>query len=207
MNEGFGMTTPTFAPTAGTSISLQSLIPTGAGVGGYGDIVVQTMDEEGNWAGEYAWWTEENLGSPNGWYDTSMTITEGTIDYKEGMFVQAPAQTKFTYSGSVTKGTIETDLPMGFSMTGNATPIAVNIQSIIPAGDGVGGYGDVVIQTMNSAGEWAGEYAWWTEENLGSPDGWYDADLNPASISIQPGEGVFVQTSAENVKFTYPGAL
>jgi len=207
VNDGYGMTTVTFAPISGSTIELQSLIPSGAGVGGYGDIVIQTMDADGNWAGEYSWWTEENSGLADGWYDVDFNLAEVALNYKQGVMVQAGEDVVLTYSGAVATGTIETDAPNGYSMSGNATPVALNIQSITPVGDGVGGYGDIVIQTMDADGNWAGEYSWWTEENSGLENGWYDVDFNYADVSINPGEGYMLQASADDVKLTYPGAL
>ena len=201
------MTTVTFAPISGNTIELQSLIPSGSGVGGFGDIVIQTMDADGNWAGEYSWWTEANSGLEDGWYDVDFNWADVTLNYKQGVMVQAGDDVVLTYSGAVATGTIETDAPNGYSMSGNATPVALSIQSITPVGDGVGGYGDIVIQTMDADGNWVGEYSWWTEANSGLEDGWYDVDFNYAEVSINPGEGYMLQASADDVKLTYPGAL
>ena len=207
LNEGYGMTTATFAPVNGESISLQELIPAGDGVGGYGDVVIQVMDNTGSWAGEYAWYTMAATGMANGWYDAEMKLANASIAYKQGLFVQAGAGVKFVYSGTVKQGLIESDVPYGYSMSGNATPVAIDIQNIIPAGNGVGGYGDVVIQTMDSAGSWNGEYAWYTMEATGMKDGWYDAEMMLATKTIEAGEGIFLQASADGVKLKYPGAL
>ena len=38
---------------------------------------------------------------------------------------------------------------------------------------GGGGMGDIVAQTISSAGIWDGEYYWLTEDNTGAPTGWY----------------------------------
>ena len=211
LNSGYGMTTSTFAPTGESGISLQSLIPAGAGVGGYGDVVIQRMNDSGEWSGEFAWWTKENLGgdASDGWYDTEMNRANEEIGYKEGLFAQAGEDVSLVYSGMVAQGTIETALPNGYSMTGNARPKELSIQEIIPQGTGVGGYGDIVIQTMNAEGSWDGEFAWWTKENLGgsAQDGWYDTEMNRADATIRPGEGFFVQTSADDVKLTYSSSL
>ena len=206
LNDGYCMTTVTFAPISGDTIALQSLKPTGDGVGGYGDVVIQTMNAAGEWAGEYSWWTEANSGLPDGWYDVDFNSADVDIAYKQGVFVQAGADVKLTYSGSVAEGTVITEVPSGYSMSGNATPVALDIQTITPTGEGVGGFGDVVIQTLNAAGEWAGEYSWWTEANSGLPDGWYDVDFNPAECEIAPGEGMFLQAS-DTITLEYPGAL
>ena len=207
LNDGYGMTAATFEPINGNSINLQSLIPSGSGVGGYGDVVIQVMDSTGSWNGEYAWYTMDGAGMEDGWYDTEMNLATATIAYKQGLFVQAGAGVKLTYSGAVKQGTVETDVPNGYSMSGNATPVALNIQSIKPTGSGVGGYGDVVIQTMNAEGSWDGEYAWYTMDGAGMEDGWYDTEMNLAERSIAAGEGIFLQASADGVKLQYPGAL
>ena len=208
LNNGFGMTTMTFKPISGDTIPLQSLIPTGTGVGGYGDVAIQTMDAEGNWDGEYTWFTAENSGSVDGWFDVNFELTDATVNYKQGLFVQTSADdVKITYSGAVATGTIETAVPNGFSMSGNATPVALDLQSITPTGTGVGGYGDVAIQTMDENGNWDGEYTWFNAENSGSEDGWYDADFNLAEKTIAPGQGIFLQASADDVALEYPAAL
>ena len=101
LNEGYGMTTATFAPVNGESISLQNLIPAGDGVGGYGDVVIQVMDSTGSWAGEYAWYTLAATGMPDGWYDTEMSLADATIAYKHRevigvLDIDSPVKNRFT---------------------------------------------------------------------------------------------------------------
>lgn len=208
LNNGYGMTTVTFAPISGDTIPLQSLVPTGTGVGGYGDVAIQTMDADGNWDGEYTWYTAENSGTVDGWFDVNFELAEVNVNYKQGLFVQTGADdVKITYSGAVATGTIETDVPNGYSMSGNATPVALDIQSIKPVGAGVGGYGDVAIQTMDADGNWDGEYTWFNAENSGTVDGWFDTNFELAECTIAPGQGIFLQANDDNVKLQYPGAL
>ena len=67
------------------------------------------------------------------------------------------------------------------------------------------------IQTMNAAGEWTGMYFWFNEveyDGVTYPSGWFDINgVEPAGISLQPGDAVFFSTDQSGASVTMPAAL
>ena len=69
------------------------------------------------------------------------------------------------------------------------------------------------ICVMNAAGDWVGQYYWYnefTDPGTGTvyPAGWFDFNgVEPAGITLQPGDAVFFSTNQNGVKVTIPSAL
>ena len=62
------MLTPTFENVDGSTHTVQDLKPVDAV--GDGSITLQTMSADGSaWVGDYQWWTEADMGMPDGWYE------------------------------------------------------------------------------------------------------------------------------------------
>ena len=66
---------------------------------------------------------------------------------------------------------------------------------------------------MDAAGNWVGQYYWYnefTDPSTGTtyPAGWFDFNgVEPAGITLQPGEAVFFYTDQDNVSVSIPSAL
>ena len=75
---------------------------------------------------------------------------------------------------------------------------------------GADGMGDVVAQAISSAGLWDGEYYYLTEDNTGSPTGWYkDAFGGEAAddVTLNPGDSLFITSANNDITFTLPAAV
>ena len=79
---GYIMLTPTFENVDASTHTIQDLKPQNAP--GDGSVTLQTMSDDGSsWVGEYQWWTEADMGMPDGWYEpnsgelASETLTPG----------------------------------------------------------------------------------------------------------------------------------
>ena len=204
---GYQMFTPAFEGISAT-YNLQEIVPSGDGLGGWGDVAVQVMNADGSWGGFYQYWTEDNSGVETGWYDSEMNKADVTISPAIGVMVQIDSDdVQLTTAGTVSSSDIEVSLPVGYTMLGNGTPVNVNVQDIVPFGDGLGGWGDVAIQFMNADGSWGGFYQYWTEDNSGVEDGWYDGSMNKATDTLTPGLAVMLQCDSDDVKVTIPSAL
>ena len=63
-----------------TGYSLSDIVPVGSGVGGYGDVNVQFMDPDGEWAGWYFWYTKAGWQvAEDGWYDEDDQLADVSL--------------------------------------------------------------------------------------------------------------------------------
>ena len=187
--EGFKMYAPMFVAVGGGNISVQSVKPSGDDVGGWGDVQIQVVDGEGNISANYLWWTDENSGlGGDYWLDDDNEIATQVIADGDGVLVYSDAAVTLTCAGQVSLEPAPKALAAGFSGLGNSKLAAFDIQELIPAGEDVGGWGDVQIQIVDNEGNVSANYLWWTDENSGlGGDYWLDDDNEIATLNIAPG--------------------
>lgn len=55
----------------------------------------------------------------------------------------------------------------------------------------------------------SGDQYFWVSEANGAPngDGWYDVNFSPVDVTVQPGEGLYLNCPNVGVKWTLPAAL
>ena len=210
---GYKMVTPTFANIDGSEYNIDNLVVEGAP-----DTMadIQVMSSEGRWVGQYYWYnefTDPGTGTvyPAGWFDFN-GVEPANITLKPGdsvFFSTNQDDATIRSSGSV-PGEITINTPNGYTMIGNGSPVAISIDSMV-----VTGAPDTMadIQTMSSEGRWVGQYYWYnefTDPGTGTvyPAGWFDFNgVEPAGITLQPGDAVFFSTNQNGVKVTIPSAL
>lgn len=201
------MITPTFTEVSGGSYSIQNVKPSGDEIGGWGDVNIQFIDEQGNWSDQYFWWTAD-MGAPagvDGWYDGDELATVSIPTAKGFVLSSDDGAGVVTVAGAVDFEQKSIDMFQGYNGAGNSKPVAVDIQKIVPTGDSVGGWGDVNIQFIDNGGNWSNQYFWWTAD-MGAPagvDGWYDGDELVAA-EIAPGAGFVLSSDEGDCKLTIP---
>ena len=78
---------------------------------------------------------------------------------------------------------------------------------------GGGGVGDIVAQTISSAGLWDGEYYWLTAENAGvAADGWYkdafgDFPVEEEEVVLTDGQAFALHSDYEDLALTVSGEV
>lgn len=199
------MLTPTFETVSGEAYSIQGLVPSAEGDG---TMTIQTMDDAGAWVGEYTWFTEDIVGLPNGWYNADGVLASETLTSGKAVFVACPKSgITMQFAGQVKLDAAKNPCAKGYTMSGNSKPIAVAVSNIgveLTDGEIAPGDGTITIQTMDAAGSWVGEYTWYTEDIVGLPNGWYDAEGVSTSVVLQPGESVFVSSTDVDINFVVP---
>ena len=194
LDAGFKMYAPTFVSVGGTPISINSIIPSGEGVGGWGDVSIQIVGADGNNSAEYLWFTAENSGlERDGWLDGDAFAT-ATFKDGDSLLIYSDNAINLQISGEVAYEEIPLQLDPGFTPIGNPRFQTVSIQDLIPSGDGVGGWGDVSIQIVGADGNNTAEYLWFTSENSGlSENCWLDGDA-PATKTFDAGDAFLFYT-------------
>ena len=170
-------------------------------------VVIQTLDQYGYTVDSYAWidWAGDN-SDEEGWVDDNFEIVEGvTFAAGQGLWVEGSSSSQSIQSaGQVGTSDVVVTLRNGCTGTGNPFPVTVNIQDIIPEGDGVSD--TVVIQTLNQYGYTINSYAWidWAGDNS-DEEGWVDDNFELVDgVTFAPGQGLWVEGSSSSQYLRFP---
>ena len=198
---GYKMVTPTFVNVGGGNYNIDDFQ-----VVGVDDTKadIQVMSADGSWTGWYFWFNAYG-DLPAGWFDfdgaepANITLKPG-----DAVFFNTSVEGASLQSAGQVPGAITNSVPVGYSMIGNGSPVAIDIDALE-----VIGVEDTKadIQVMSADGQWTGWYFWFNAYG-DLPAGWFDFDgAEPAGITLQPGDSVFFNTSTEGVKVVVPPAL
>ena len=206
LREGFTMMTPCFVDVVDedAGIDLTKLI-----VGGdfsADDVGVQTLtdagftdktytygkDRKGNW-----FWSD---------FDTGDKIEEGDVVFQkgEGLWVSGVDSTSLTSAGAVSTADTVVELREGFTATGNMTPVAIDLTSIVPGGEYSAD--DVGIQTLTDAGFTDKTYTFGKDRK----GNWFWSDfdtgdkIEEGDVTFAPGAGLWV-SGVDGATITIPG--
>ena len=210
---GYIMLTPTFENVDASTHTIQDLKPQNAP--GDGSVTLQTMSDDGSsWVGEYQWWTEADMGMPDGWYEPNSgeLATDILVSGKAAMIYSPVAGVTMLVSGSVATSSVSNPCAVGYTMSGNNTPVNCSVGELkvtLDDGTAAPGDGSITLQTMSEDGSsWVGEYQWWTEADMGMPDGWYEPNSGElASETLTPGLSTMVYSPSSAIKIVVPAPM
>ena len=187
--------------------ALQSIKPTGDGTSDA--VSIQTLDSVGRAVDTYIWcdWAGEE-GDQEAWSDGSGEIIEG-VKFAPGtaLWIQGTdANQGIQTAGAVGTSDVVVQLCAGNTAIGNPFPVAVDLQDIVPEGDGTSD--NVSIQTLDSAGRAVDTYIWcdWAGEE-GDQEAWSDGSGEIIEgVKFAPGAGLWIQGSsdAQSIRFPAP---
>ena len=211
---GDSMRCPTFKIVGGAGYDLTKITVVGAE--GMGDVCAQTLSSAGLWVGEYYWFTEEGAGVPTGWYKDvggSEAVTEGEVVLDQGQGFALHSEyndIQLKVSGEVQAGDVPLSFSVGDGMLGNALPVDADLTDIIVTG--AEGMGDVIAQSISAAGQWNGEYYWFTMDGAGVDTGWYkdiggSEPVAADEVVLAPGESLSIHSEYNDVTFTLPAVI
>ena len=216
-----------FVPVSGSTVDLGDITVSGYTGSTGEDIEVQTLDEYGATDKSYIWKDVTVFGTKYlGWFldgeldgayedlddDDKVTLQPG-----EGLWVLSSAEQDFTLqtAGQVAALDVPTDLIEGGLTCVNPTPIDVDLgDCYVDSYDGSTGE-DVEVQTLDEYGATDKSYIWKDVSVFGTKYyGWFlDGELDGAyddlddddKVTIKPGQGIWVLSSAEqDFQFVWP---
>ncbi|MBO5642672.1 MAG: hypothetical protein J6S51_01485 [Kiritimatiellae bacterium] len=197
------MITPCFEVVGGGNYAIDSL--TLEGVNDC-DATVQIVNADGSW-GAQGFWFNAWGDLPAGWFTDGLGTTAADISLKPGqaVFFYTTSEAAKAMSAGQVSGNIEISLDTGYSMIGNASPVAISIDEILLTGVNDC---DATVQIVNADGSW-GTQGFWFNAWGDLPAGWFTDGLGttPAEITLEPGQSVFFYTTASGAKATVPSAL
>lgn len=208
---GFNFITPTFdSVSASGSIDLQDIKISGENVTDSVDNL-QLLDEGGATTATYYYMTAGTSGlEADGWVDfDNWELVSGSVPYGASVLLDsANADVTITFAGSVSTADTLVESVSGFNFTGNNTPIAIDIQDLTISGANVTDSVDN-LQILDEGGATVATYYYMTAATSGlEADGWVDFDnWALADVTLEPGQGVLIDTANDGVSIVIPSAL
>lgn len=173
-------------------------------------VSLKILDSIGIGGDSYFWinWYGEN-GDESCWVDGEFNkVDKFPIQPGQGLWVSADDTTQtFLSSGQVGTSDVAVQLRFGSTMTGNPTPVAIDLQDI-RCGEGCSD--SVSLQILDNIGIGGDSYNWinWYEnpETGETESCWVDPDFNKVEgFSIKPGEGLWVSADSSDQYIIFPG--
>ena len=155
----------------------------------------------------YNWvnWYGDN-GDESCWVDGAYEKVEGmTIQPGQGLWVAGDSADQiFQSAGQVSKSDIAVQLRYGSTMTGNASPVAIDLQDIVCTDNCSDSVSFKILNNIGIGGE---SYNWvnWYGDN-GDESCWVDGAYEKVEgMTIQPGQGLWVAGDSNDQYITFPG--
>ena len=197
---GFNFVIPSFAAVGGGTVNIQDIKITGAT--DWSDSI-QILDEGGSTIATYFYATAEQSGAEaDGWLDDSLALADVTLEPGQSILIDTADSATLTFAGQVATSDTVVETVAGFNFIGNNTPSPLNIQDITIVG--ATDWSDS-IQILDEGGSTIATYFYATAEQSGAEaDGWLDDSLALADVTLEPGQGILVDT-ADTAEITIPG--
>ena len=218
---GYNFIVPTFKDVAaGTATyDLQNIKLVGANVGDGVSDYIEIWDDAGAMTDTAYFYVTEAAGADHdGWVDGMMGteyVEDVTLDLGKGfyLYIGSGDDVQVQYNGEVQKGNLTSpELPYGYNIVGNATPVTVNLQQIqllgANVGDGVSDY----IEVWDDTGSMTDTaYFYVTEAQGADHDGWVDGMMGtdyPTNVEYAPGQAFFLYVgSGDDLQVKLPAVL
>ena len=200
LKNGGTMTAAQFVNVGESSyLDLQSISAVGTDVAD--NVVVQTLDFAGRTVDSYGWndWVDTTPCWVNDSYEKveGVQLSPGTGLWVQGTAIDQSIQT----AGKVGTDDVVVTLRNGGTIAGNPFPVAIDLQDIIATGTDVAD--NVVVQTLDYAGRTLESYGWndWVDT---TPCWVNDSYEKVEGVTINPGEGLWVQGTSEAQYIRFP---
>ena len=197
---GFNFVIPTFTAVGGGTVNIQDIKI--ANATDWGDNI-QILDEGGSTIAQYYYASAEQSGAEaDGWLDETLSLANITLEPGQSILIDTADIASLTFAGQVPTTDTVVETVTGFNFIGNNTPTTLNIQDITIAN--ATDWGDN-IQILDEGGSTIAQYYYASAEQSGAEaDGWLDETLSLANITLEPGQGILVDT-ADVATITIPG--
>ena len=202
------MVSPCFVNVADDSAGIDLTSLNVGGTYASNDINIQTLTEIGTTDKSYIY-TKDRKGN---WMwkdvDEGTVISEGDVMFKTGtgLWVAGVDDATITAAGAVSKSDVVIPLVDGFVATGNMSPVAVDLTSIIPGGTYASN--DINIQTLTEIGTTDKSYIF-TKDRKGNWM-WKDVDegttIAEGDVIFEAGKGLWVG-GVEGATITIPAPI
>lgn len=199
------MCTPQFLPIGRETISLDSLIATGATA--VDNVNIRVLDAAGRTVDgcDYTW-NDYMYDSPcwvNGDYEKVENVSFAP---GQGLWIYGSSENEGVISsGLVGTSDVVVSLRFGATATGNPFPVSINLQDIVALGDTA--VDNVNIRVLDAAGRTIEgcDYTW--NDYMYDTPCWVNGDYEKVEgVTFAPGQGLWVygSSTAESLRFPAP---
>ena len=174
-----------------------------------GAITVRKIATNGAYGTEYKYYSTK---TPVGWYDGDALVEDDAVSFGSGvgMIVYCGKTNGATLqvSGAVRLTAASVNVPSGYSFSGNASPVTINLSDIAcKQADGSAwktsgsattkSAGAITVRKIATNGAYGTEYKYYSTK---TPIGWYDGDtlIEDDAVNFAPGEGFIVYCGKTN---------
>lgn len=210
---GYSLFTATFKDVGDGDIDLCNITPVtaeGGSITAKGTIYAYKLDSTGAYGTAYRYYTNK---SPVGWYSGNTALTTGTVTFNagEGIAVRnaTGATIAFQVSGAVDL-VCQNAIPTGYSVTGNSTPVSIDLTNITPLtaeGGAITAKGTIYLYQLDSAGSYGTAYRYYTNK---TPVGWYvgNTAVSAGDVTLAAGDAVAVRNATgSSILFQLPSPV
>ncbi len=206
--KGNSLITPSFLTAGKSASNINDLNLSNLGEYINGEVNFQSLDAYGRMVegSTYAYYGYDGM---TGWYDGSFGV--GTKDFSPGeaVWLALPGSddsdispVTLTNSGEVNTTDITLTLRIGNTAIGNMMAVNYPIADIEVGNIGAQINGEINFQSLDAYGRMVegSTHAYYGYEGM---TGWYDGTFAPASLSLAPGQGIWIASTAEGVTLKF----
>lgn len=209
--QGYNLYAPTFEGVAAKNFDLQDVKIQGSD--GWGTEAIFILDENGLITDQsYSWQCPDMTGEEDFcWVDDSTGAKATTLLVPgQGMYIYADTEGLcMVSSGSVNLGQYSKSLVMGYNITGNFSPVDIDLQDAKIVGSD--GWGTEAIFVLDENGIITDQsYSWQCPDMTGEEEFcWVDdmTGVKAEDASLKAGEGLYLYADTEGLSLTLPNII
>ena len=220
VKENYAVAIDAFQPVSGGDVDINEIKVSGEGIGA-GQIQIQTLTSGAATDRTFFWIPADEAGDYEmqeaGWFDVDEWAPAANVKFGDGEgFLTSNDYgdgATITFAGQVSSGSTVFPIAENYSVAGNASPVAIDINDMVVSGEGIGA-GQIQIQTLTSGAATDRTFFWIPADEAGDyemeDEGWFDVDewAPAANVEFAAGEGFLLSNDfGEGATLTIPSPL
>lgn len=203
LREGNTLASAQFVTIGGAEVDLQTVKPIGDDTSD--NVFLSVLDEYGFTSEMYTWvnWAGDTYDQ-EAWIDSSYVIAEKSFPAGQGFWIQGKSGQKIQTAGEVGSSDVIVELREGNTAVGNPFPLPVNLQEILPSGDGISD--NVFLSILDEYGFTSEMYTWvdWAGDTF-DQEAWINSSYEIADVTFPAGQGFWIQgKTGQSIRFVAP---
>ena len=199
---------PQFVSTSGGEIDLQDIKCNDEASD---SVSFMILDNIGLGGDSYYWvnWYENADGETEScWVDSEFEKVEGMkIQPGQGLWVAGDnSEQIFQSAGQVSKSDVVVQLRFGSTMTGNPTPVEIDLQDIVCTDNCSDSVSFMILDNIGLGGDSCYWVNWYENADGETESCWVDSDFEKVvGMKIQPGQALWIAGDNDEQFVTFPG--
>ena len=201
---------PQFVSTSGGAIDLQDIKCNDAASDSVSFMILDNIGLGGDSYNWINWYDPDYDGTTEScWVDGNYEKVEKfPIQPGQGMWVAGDSETQlFQSAGQVSKSDVVVQLRFGSTLTGNPTPVAIDLQDIVCSDNCSDSVSFMILDNIGLGGDTYNWINWYDPDYDGTTEScWVDGNYEKVlNFPIEPGQAMWVAADNEEQYITFPG--